>query len=92
MNNTAQYSAWRIRRNNDARKLLNGLTPFSPGLSVTQGDFIQSVGLCYQAQNSGTSGASAPTQTTGTYNDGAISWLFFETRALLLQPQPLPTP
>lgn len=86
------YSKWRIRRNNFARKLANGLTPFSAGLVVTKGQYVQNVGLVYQATNSGTSGASAPTQTTGPHSDGAVTWMFIDTRALLLQQTPLPTP
>jgi hypothetical protein len=91
MSAISQYNAWRIRRNNLARKLADGLGAFAPNLVVSAGDYCKNVGLVYQAQNSGTTGANGPTQTTGLSNDGGVSWLFVEARALLLLPTPLPT-
>jgi hypothetical protein len=61
-----------------SRLVLQSLVPFSVGLTVTEGDFISSDlgSTLWIAQNSGTSGATAPTIANGrtVQIDGSILW------------------
>ena len=89
-----QGSLLRARKRRIARQILQSLTPFSAGLSVSQGDYVSSenVTSAWQAQNSGTSGATAPTGT-GLQSDGTIQWLRVDMQSLLAyQYQQPPTP
>ncbi len=80
-----QASAWRIRRMNRSRRYISNLTPWSSSLAVTEGDFVQSFNLAWVALNSGTTGATAPSNESGnTVSDGAVTW----THAPLLLTQP----
>jgi hypothetical protein len=76
------YYARRLRR---ARVVQQNLTPWSSGLSVSAGQYVQNAGLAFQAQNSGTTGHDAPTQAAGVFDDGSpgISWLAIPTTALI---------
>ena len=70
-----QASAWYGRRSARSRRFAQNLTPWSAGLVVTIGDYVQNFGLAYQAQNSGTTGATAPTNAGGsTASDGVVRW------------------
>ncbi len=80
-----QAAAWRIRRYNRSRIFTGKLTPWSSGLPVTIGDYVQSFKLAWQAQNTGTTGATAPDNANGnTVSDGAVTW----THIALLLTQP----
>jgi len=80
-----QAAAWRIRRYNRSRIFTANLTLWSSGLSVSAGDYVQSFGLAWQARNSGTTGATAPTNAqANTVSDGAITWK--HVALLLVQP------
>ena len=46
------------------------------GRSVTVGDYILANFCLYQAQNTGTGGATKPSHTSGTVSDGGVNWLF----------------
>ncbi len=80
-----QAAAWRIRRYNRSRIFTGNLTPWSSGMAVVEGDYVQSFNLAWQAQNTGTTGATAPNNTThNTVSDGAVTW----THVPLLLTQP----
>ena len=80
-----QAAAWRIRKYNRSRIFTQNLTPWSSGLPVTIGDYVQSFNLAWQAQNTGTTGATAPNNANGnTVSDGAVKWS--HVPLLLVQP------
>lgn len=54
----------------------SGLAAWASGQSVTAGQVRSNAGKLYQAQTSGTTGATAPTHTNGTASDGAVDWLY----------------
>ena len=88
------YYARRLRR---ARVVQGNLTAWSAGLSVSAGQYVQNVGLAFQAQNSGTTGHDAPTQNAGAFEDGSpgITWTAVPTTAFIdyiLTAPPTPTP
>jgi hypothetical protein len=88
-----QSGMYYARRRRQARLLLSQLTPWSSGLVVSQGQLVSSENgtSAYQAQNSGTTGATAPTGRS--VNDGAVEWVKFDTLALLQYlNSALPTP
>jgi len=49
------------------------------GKSYSNGDYITASFKVYQAQNTGTSGATVPVHTSGTVSDGGINWLWIHT-------------
>lgn len=80
-----QAAAWRIRRYNRSRIFTRNLTPWSSGLSVVKGDYVQSFNLAWQAQNTGTTGSTPPSNERGnTVSDGAVTWTYVPL--LLVQP------
>jgi hypothetical protein len=64
------------------RVVIQNLTPWSAGLAVTSGDYVQNVGNCYQALNTGTTGVTAPTQLQGKSSDGTITWQFTDPQSM----------
>ncbi len=84
-----QAATWRMRRANRSRVFILGCTEWTPGLFVTAGDVVQSYGLAFTAQNSGTTaGATAPNNSAGALfvDGGGVQWL--HTPLLLVQPPP----
>ena len=53
-----------------------GLNPWVTGTAYTTGILVINNHTVYQATNSATSGATAPTCTSGTCSDGAVTWQF----------------
>ena len=49
---------------------------WTTGTAYVSGDYVSNASKCYIATTSGTSGATAPSHTTGTVSDGAVSWLY----------------
>lgn len=49
------------------------------GKSYTSGDYITANNKVYQASTTGTSGATAPSHTSGTVSDGGVDWLWIHT-------------
>jgi hypothetical protein len=71
-----QAAAWKMRRANRSRFYTSQATPWSAGLVVTAGDIVQSHQLAWKALNSGTTGTSAPNNSSGAAsNDGAVTWV-----------------
>jgi hypothetical protein len=89
-----QTVAFFQRKRSKARRVIQELTPWSSGLVVTGGQFVTNAGSAYKALNSGTTGASAPTQTQGQHSDGAVTWQFVDPAffSTLLFDTSLPTP
>lgn len=64
-----------------------GLIVSSPGSAAawvtstayTAGDFVRNANKLYLAATTGTSGATAPTHTSGTVSDGGVNWLYIST-------------
>lgn len=80
-----QAASWRIRRYNRSRIFTQNLTPWSSGLSVTTGDYVQSFNLAWIALNSGTTGSTPPNNGLhNTVSDGAVTWS--HVPLLLVQP------
>lgn len=80
-----QVAAFILRKKSRSKRLIAALTAFRPGLVVNAGDYVQSFNMAWRAQNSGTTGATAPNNTSGnTVSDGAITW---SHQAVLLTPQ-----
>jgi hypothetical protein len=50
---------------------------FAQGLSVTSGSYIFNNGNYYTAGSTGTTGATAPTHTSGSVTDGTITWTYY---------------
>lgn len=51
---------------------------WTSGVSYTEGDVIRYETNKYVAMNSGTSGSTPPTHTSGQQSDGNVTWLFVE--------------
>jgi hypothetical protein len=84
MDATMQGALYRNRRRRLSRVILGKLTRWSTGLTVTEGDYVSSENgtSAWVAQNSGVSGATAPTGT-GSQSDGVITWLKVDVQSLL---------
>lgn len=50
---------------------------WAEGQSITSGDYRSYNGNYYTASNTGTSGATPPTHTTGSASDGTITWAYY---------------
>lgn len=82
-----QAAAWRIRRYNRSRNFTENCTTWSAGLNVQAGDVVQSYGLAWTAQNSGTTGGATPPNNSAgaSFTDGGgVVWN--HTPLLLTQP------
>jgi hypothetical protein len=55
---------------------------WTTGVAYIIGDWVSNAGNIYRATTAGTSGATAPTHTSGTASDGAVTWLFVATSAV----------
>jgi hypothetical protein len=79
-------TALRIEKHSRSRRFIAALTPWRAGLAVDEGDHVQSFGLAWRAQNSGVTGATAPSNESGaTSSDGVVTWTHV---AVLLTLQP----
>lgn len=56
-----------------------GYTAWSAGLVVTSGQYVTNALKLYQSTGAGTTGATAPTHTTGTVSDGTVSWTYVDS-------------
>jgi hypothetical protein len=85
-----QAGLYYARKNTRARVRVSNLTPWSAGLvitsgMVTAGTYVQSFGQAYIATSSGTTGATAPSGNSASY-DGGVHWQFVYSAAILVQP------
>ena len=53
------------------------------GKLYATGDQVFNVGKVYTATSGGTSGATAPTHTTGSVTDGAVTWEYAGVQATI---------
>lgn len=79
MFNRRQAALYYARRRRLSRLVLGNLTPWSTGLAVTKGQYVQNAGNGYQALGTGTTGATAPVQARGQQSDGTITWQYIDT-------------
>lgn len=81
---TTQGALLRMRNRRMTRVILQSLTRWSPGLVVTEGQYVSSENGTspWLAQNSGTTGATAPTGA-GLQSDGVVTWLRVDVQSLL---------
>lgn len=57
-----------------------GYTAWASGQSITgAGIFRRNANKLYRSTGAGTTGVTAPTHTSGTVSDGAVSWLYLDT-------------
>ena len=54
---------------------------WTTGIVYSSGDQVFNANKVYTATNAGTSGAIAPTHTTGSVSDGAVTWAYAGTQA-----------
>ncbi len=79
MNSAFQAATFTMRKNRRSRAIIsdpNLVTPWSPGLSVSQGDVVSSLGnIAWAANSTGVTGTIAPTIGDNDQAfDGAIYW------------------
>jgi hypothetical protein len=79
-----QGALLRMRNRRITRVILQSLTPWSPGLVVTAGEYVSSENGTspWLATSSGTTGALAPTGQ-GAFNDGGVEWIRVDIQSLL---------
>lgn len=53
--------------------------PWVPSVAITAGNIRRSDGKNYIALNSATTGPSNPTVTSGTWNDGGVTWQYLDS-------------
>lgn len=84
MDVTMQGALYRNRRRRQSRQILQSLTPWRSGLACTAGQYVSSENATspWLAQNSGVTGATAPTGT-GRQSDGVVTWLRVDIQSLL---------
>lgn len=82
---TTQGALLRNRNRRMTRIILQNLTPWSPGLVVTAGQYVSSENgtAPWLATSSGISGATAPTGPMRTFNDGGVTWVRADIQSLL---------
>jgi hypothetical protein len=85
MVNQMPATLYRMRRNTRLRQYIQTLTAWSAGISVTQGEYVTNANNVYQAQSTGTTGATPPTQDRGAQSDGTITWIYTDPQVLLRQ-------
>jgi hypothetical protein len=74
-----QAAAFNMRKHSRKRRLIARLPHWTAGLNVNAGDFVQSNGLAFRAQDGGTTGSTAPNNSGGNVmSDGAVSWSHVE--------------
>jgi hypothetical protein len=79
-----QGALLRMRNRRVARQILQSLTAWSTGLTVTEGEYVSSENGTspWLATSSGTTGATAPTGQ-GAFNDGGVQWVRADIQSLL---------
>lgn len=80
-----QAGLYYARRNRLSRQIIQGLTPWSAGLSVTAGQYVQNAGNAYEALNTATTGSSSagPQQPSGQFSDGGVTWQFVDPQKMV---------
>lgn len=81
-----QAGLYYLRRRNRSAQLIAQATPWSAGLTISEGDIVQSFGLAFEAQSSGvTTAGNAPNNSQGALFVGtdSVQWLHLP---LLLTP------
>jgi hypothetical protein len=84
MDATTQGALLRNRNRRITRQILQSLTPWTTGLTVTAGQYVSSENgtTPWLAQNSGVTGATAPTGQ-GVVSDGVVLWQRIDIQSLL---------
>lgn len=84
MDATTQGALLRNRNRRITRQILQSLTPWTTGLTVTAGQYVSSENGTspWVARNSGVTGATAPTGQ-GAVSDGVVTWVRADIQSLL---------
>ena len=70
-----QAASFVARKNRRSRQFISELPTWSAGLSVTQGELVQSNGAAWSADSTGITGTTAPSiGNTDAVSDGVITW------------------
>jgi hypothetical protein len=89
-----QGGLYRARKRRLGRVLLQGLTQWTPGLTVAEGEYVSANNQtqCWLATSSGVTGATQPSGQ-GAFDDGGVSWVISNIQSLLqYQFAGVPTP
>lgn len=81
-----QAALYYARRRRLALSILQKLTPWSEGLSVTEGQYVSSGGAPFIASHDGTTGPNAPfgqVFVDGYDGSGGVTWVRADTQSLL---------
>lgn len=65
------------------------VTPWAAGVSVLKDDLRRVGQVVYKADAAGTTGANAPSHTSGSASDGAVSWTFVGGKELKIRTRTL---
>jgi len=84
MTRARQAALYYARRRRLALTVMQTLTPWSVGLSVTEGQYVTSENgnAPFQATSTGVTGSTAPVGT-GAINDGGVNWVRADIQSLL---------
>ena len=72
-------SASTVRLTNIQNGIPQGSVAFASGAQYPSGTYVSSNSKIYRAVNSGVSGATAPSHTSGNASDGTITWAYVST-------------
>lgn len=68
-----------LTQNNSIRVISKSYSNWAAGVVTTVGTYIVNGLNIYRAATAGTTGATAPTHTSGTVSDGAVDWTYFDS-------------
>lgn len=67
-----------LRKRAPMKAITANYNRWASGMSVAIGDFVLNANHFYEATTAGTTGATAPTHTSGTVSDGGVDWAYYQ--------------